>query len=193
MPRPSAKNHLIETAMRVFYQEGFHATGIERVLEAANLSKMTLYRHFKSKDELILATIEERDRRFNAWMTEYVEAASRDPQERLLAVFDGLEEWFQGRAFPDDGFSGCMFINAAAEYADPHSPIHRAAQRHKDAIVDHLTDLARAAGVAWPRELASQLALLVEGATVTAQVRRDSGAAKNAKGIAEKLVAGALN
>ena len=92
MPRPSAKNHLIETAMRVFYQEGFHATGIERILEAAYLSKMTLYRHFKSKDYLILATIEEWDRRFNAWMADYIKTSSDDPRQRLLAIFDAIEE-----------------------------------------------------------------------------------------------------
>ena len=192
MPRPSAKNHLTETAMRVFYQEGFHATGIERILEAAYLSKMTLYRHFKSKDYLILATIEEWDRRFNAWMADYIKTSSDDPRQRLLAIFDAIEEWFRGQAFPEEGFSGCMFINAASEYADPHSDINRAAQRHKETMVETLTDLARAAGAPWPRELGSRLALLVEGATVTAQVRRDSNAAREAKAIAEKLMDEAL-
>lgn len=178
--------------MTVFYQEGFHGTGIERILAVAGLSKMTLYRHFKSKDELILAAIEERDRRFNTWIQETVEGATEDPVERLTVVFDALDGWFRGDAWPDDGFRGCMFINASAEFAEPGSEVRRAAARHKQAMIDYLAILADAAGIAEPGLLAKRLALLAEGAIVTAQVSGRQDAARDAKEIAVKLVREAL-
>ncbi len=86
------RDHLIDTALRLFYQQGYHATGIDRILAESGVAKMTLYKHFRSKDELILAALQLRDERFRNWLMAEMEAASPDPVERLLAMFDALEQ-----------------------------------------------------------------------------------------------------
>ena len=101
------RENLIETARRLFYRDGFHRTGIDAILAEAGVAKMTLYKHFKSKDELILATLRLRDERFRNSFMKAVEQRAEKPADRLLAVFDVLEEWFR-----TDEFCGCLFINA---------------------------------------------------------------------------------
>ncbi len=186
------RDDLVDTALRLFYTRGFHATGIDRILAESGVAKMTLYKHFKSKDELILAALERRDEQFRTWLTGAMERASSDPRERLLAMFDALEEWFHGQAFKGLGFSGCAFINASGEFADLDHPAHRTSCDHKQRIVDYLTTVCAAAGAEAPAALAEQLALLKEGAIVTAQVRGMPAAARTAKTIAAGLIAAAL-
>ena len=192
MSRLSAREGLVDAALEVFYAEGFHASGIERVLEAANISRTTLYRHFKSKDELILAALEERDRRYREWLSNYITRASDNPAGRLKAVFRALELWIMGEAFPGQRFTGCMFVNAAAEYADHEDAGHKLAARHKLRIIDSFEKLARAAGAIEPRLLAKQLAILKEGAIVTAQVMGSAESARQAGDIAERLIDDAI-
>ncbi|MAS43109.1 MAG: TetR family transcriptional regulator [Rhodobacteraceae bacterium] len=185
----SRRDHLIETALRMFYAGGFNATGIDRILAESGVAKMTLYKHFRSKDELILAALHRRDEQFRNWLMGEMERASHDPAARLLAMFDALAIWFRGEAFKGMGFSGCAFINAASEFAAPDHPAHRAAAEHKLRIVDYLERLATEAGAADPRALAEALALLKEGAIATAQVRGMPEAAATARRIAEGLIA----
>ena len=191
MARLSARERLVDAAIDVFYREGFTASGIEKVLNAADVSRMSLYRHFQSKDELILAAIDTRDRRFRSWLRERIEGATEDPRGRLLALFDVLDQWIKGDAFPAQGFSGCFFVNAAAEFHAPGDPVHRAAAAHKRALGAYGEELARAAGVAEPRLVAKRLALLKEGAVSTAHVSGDIEAARDAREIAEKVLADA--
>ncbi len=179
----SRRDQLVETALDLFYRNGFHATGIDRVLAASGVAKMTLYKHFRSKDELILATLRLRDERFRHWLAEAVESRTRSPRKRLLAVFDVIEEWF-GAA----GFQGDMFINAAAEYGDPAHPVRMAAADHKAAMRAYFRDLALAAGARDAESLATQWALLVDGAVVTAQVAGNMRSAKHARRIAKGLL-----
>lgn len=188
----SRRDDLIDTALRLFYTQGFHATGIDKVLAEAGVAKMTLYKHFKSKDELILAVLNRRDEQLRDWLMGEMEAASSDPRRRLLAMFDALEVWFRGRAFKGLGFSGCAFINAASEFGDQDHPAHRISSEHKRRIVDYLTKVCADAGARNPSGLAEQLALLKEGAIVTAQVRGMPEAAGIAKSIAEGVIAAAL-
>ncbi|MCP3905048.1 MAG: TetR family transcriptional regulator [Planctomycetes bacterium] len=164
---PSRRDELIDAAMRVFYRHGFHATNIDRVLQEGGISRMTLYNHFKSKDDLIVAALHRRDELFRADLLKYVTSRADDPRARLLAVVDFLEQWLTGNEF-----RGCMFINAAAEYEDAASPQRGVALDHKRAIVSFLRDHCEAAGLAQPDELAEQINLLIEGATVTAQIDR---------------------
>lgn len=187
----SRRDELVDAALRLFYTGGFNATGIDRILAESGVAKMTLYKHFRSKDELILAVLHRRDEQFRNWLTAEMEKASADPRERLLAMFDALEEWFCGRAFEGLGFFGCAFINAAGEFKDPDHPAHRTAAEHKRLIVDYLEELCARAGVRDHAALAEQLALLKEGAIVTAQVRGMPEAARIAKRMAEGLIAAA--
>ena len=182
------RDHLVDTALELFAREGYHATGIDRILAAAGVAKMTLYNHFKSKDELILAVLRRRDERFRNWFMRRVETRAKHPRERLLACFDALAEWFAGPKF-----AGCMFINAAAEFASPVDPIHGACAEHKRLVLAYLHDLAARAGAADPGELADHLGMLMEGAIVMAHVAGDKDAAAKARRAAELLIAQALD
>ncbi len=186
MPQ-SRRGHLIDTAIALFNRDGYHATGIDRILSEAVVAKMTLYKHFKSKNDLIVAALQRRD---ELWMRQFrqtVERRATTPAARLLAIFDALEGWFQG---PD--FHGCMFIKAAAEYSDPRDPIHDAAAQHHRNIMAYLRTLAEATGAKRPARLAREILLLMEGALAVTQVNGPIGAAREAARVAEVLITQAV-
>ncbi|MFG0293528.1 MAG: TetR/AcrR family transcriptional regulator [Phycisphaerales bacterium JB050] len=162
---PSRRDELIDAAMRVFYRSGFHATSLDDILKEGGISRMTLYNHFKSKDELILAAMRRRDEIFRNRLMKFVESKAKDPRERLVAVFDFHEDWFSGNEF-----CGCMFINAAAEFSFAESAPRRLAAEHKQEIVRYLRELCVAAGLDEPGDVAEQLNILLEGAIVSARV-----------------------
>ncbi len=149
---------------------------------------MTLYKHFPSKDDLILAVLEYRDEQFCTWLFTEMEQAGPDPRHQLLAMFDALESWFNGKAFKPLGFNGCAFINAASEFGDLKHAAHQTAAEHKNRIVDHLERLCAEAGADDAHDLAEKLALLKEGAISTAHVRGMPEAAQIAKTIARTLI-----
>jgi AcrR family transcriptional regulator len=177
------RDDLVEAALGLFRREGFHATGIDRILAEAGVAKMTLYHHFRSKDELILAALRLRDERFRNDFMRRVERSAQTPAARLLAIFDVLEDFCRNEP------GGCTFINACAEYGDPESPIHRAAAEHKRMLLEFVTGLAVDSGAREPESLARQLCILVDGAIVTAQVTRDPTAAAEAGRVAQRLLA----
>lgn len=187
MPRPNKREQLLDAALRLFYRDGFHATGVDAVVAEAGVARMTLYKHFRSKDDLILAALRRRDEQFRAWFVGEVERRAKAPRDRLLALFDVLEDWYAGRA--DRPFRGCAFVKAMAEFSDAESPVHRAAAEHKRLLRDYIERQARAAGAAAPRELAGEFAILIEGATVMAQATGDPAPARQARRMAETLLA----
>lgn len=178
----SRRDHLVDVALTLFLSEGFHATGIDRILKEAGVAKMTLYNHFKSKEELVLATLERRDENFRQWLFETAEARTAPGKERLLGLFDSLSEWF---AQPD--FRGCMFINAAAEYLNQEDLPHKCARNHKMLIRDYMREQCHAAKAPDPNALADQLMLLMEGAIVMAHVCNRPEAGRTAKQAATLL------
>lgn len=188
---PSRRDELIEAAMRVFYRHGFHASSLDDIQKEGGISRMTLYNHFKSKDELIVAAMRRRDEIFRNRLMKFVESRARTPRDRLLAVFDFHEDWFTG-----DEFHGCMFINASAEFSAADSAPRRLAAEHKQEIVRYLRELCEAAGHEDPADTADQLNILIEGAIVTARVvgqvadgGSDPGAsARLAKQMAKRLL-----
>ncbi len=182
------REHLLDTALSLFRTDGFHATGIDKILAKAGVAKMTLYNHFRSKDELILAALRRRDESFRHWFIREVEHRATAPRDRLLALFDALGHWLAG-----DGGGGCMFINAAAEYADCQHPIHAAAAEHKRLLTGYIRDLAEASGAADADRLARQLYILIEGAIVATQVCSRTDAAADAHDAAEAVIAVALD
>ncbi|KLN60828.1 TetR family transcriptional regulator [Kiloniella spongiae] len=188
MRRSKKRDHLVDVALGLFYTQGFHATGVEQIVSEAGVARMTLYKHFPSKDDLILAALERRDEQIRQWLLEYMEAQG-EPKNQLLAMYDALELWFNDQAFPKHRFSGCMFINAVAEFSDFRHKVHEAAARHKAILTKEITGFVAKAGFANPDELAAELMLLKEGAIVTAQVSGDKKAARRAKKIAVKLLA----
>lgn len=177
------RDHLMATAWRLFYRDGLRVVGIDTILAEAGVAKMTLYNHFASKEELIIAILEKRDREFRASLMERVEAAGSDPTQRLLAVFDWHETWFGG-----DEFKGCIFIRAVSEYPDPEHPIHQTAWRHKVAVKAALVDLFTAAGARNSAALAETLSLLIDGAIVTAHATQATTPARSARAAAATLL-----
>lgn len=181
---PSAKrDHLVETALRLFYRDGFHATGIDTILREAGVAKMTLYNHFRSKDELILAALELRDERFRAWLDAAIAPYPDEPREQILAIFDAAETLFQ-----QDDFNGCAFTRACGEFRDPECSIHQAGMRHVCMLTDFIEELATSAGAADPESLARQLALLFVGASAAAQVTCSCGPAHCGRCAAATLI-----
>jgi len=188
MSGSARREHLIDTAIELFGENGFHATGIDTILEKSGVSKKTLYRHFRSKDELILAALKKYDGLFRNNFMRQVEEMAVSPRDRLLAVFD-----VHAARFERNDFFGCMFINAIGEYSEPGTPIRLACKEFKALIRRYIEDLCTALPAPDPAALADELALLLEGAIVTAQVSGTGRrAAQVAKAAAAALIAQAM-
>jgi AcrR family transcriptional regulator len=183
MAAASKREQIIDNALKLFYQNGFNATGVDRIISEAGVSKKTLYNHFRSKNELILAVLRKRDELFRNNMMRETERMAKEPRDRLLALFDVMGNWFHEKSF-----SGCMFINASAEFSDLKDPCHVLCAEHKKLICDYIEELAKQAGAQDPLELAKQLNLLIEGAIVNAHVEGDLEAGQRAKRMGEFLV-----
>lgn len=186
MKRSEIPAHLVNTALRLFNRHGYHATGIDLILAEAGVAKTTLYRHFDTKEDLILAALERRDEEDRDAMRAFVEERTSDPVERLLATFDFLET-----AFTDEQFRGCLFISAAGEHKDTVDPVFRAAVMHKRLVLAYFEELAFAARFAEPKRIAAEINLLHEGATAVAQMARTLTPASQAKRMAGQMLAGA--
>jgi AcrR family transcriptional regulator len=171
------------TAERLFYRDGFRIVGIDTLLAEAGVAKMTLYKHFASKEDLIVAVLVKRDLRFRASIATAVEAAGKSPVRRLLAVFDWHEHWFG-----TDEFRGCAFIRALSEYPDPTHEIHRVSWQHKLSIQASLAELARAAGAKNPTSLSETLNMLLDGAIIAAHATRSTAPAVTARAAATTLL-----
>ena len=179
----SARERILDAASASFYREGIRAVGVDAVIAEAGVAKATLYRHFPSKDALVLAFLERRDARWRAWFAEAVERIAPDPADRPLAVFDALGEWFGS-----DDFRGCAFLNAAAEIADPAHPARGAVRRHEERLAAHLGTICAEAGLPDPPAAAADLFLLVEGAIVCALVEGSAEPAARARATALRLL-----
>ena len=147
------------------------------------MAKATLYRHFPSKDDLVVAFLRRRDGRWRDWLRSAVERLAPRPSDRPLAVFDALGEWFAS-----EDFRGCAFINAAAEIADPAHPARAAVEDHERLLAIDLEDVLRAAGAADPAGDAAALLLLIQGAIVSALIERDAAPAVRARAAAARIL-----
>lgn len=157
--RPSpARDRLVRTAMDLFYARGINSVGIDQIIEAAGVAKMTLYGHFKSKDDLLAACIELRDAHMRSAIAAAMGPSTRAAGDRISAVFEAL-----AHVVTASDFRGCPFLNAAAEIADPSHPARKAALAHKEWMRSLLLDLSRDANLPRPEALANQLSLLVNG------------------------------
>ena len=173
---PNARERILEAAYELFSRQGIRAVGIDAIIERSGVARMTLYRHFASKDELVLAFLERREERWTkAWLQRQVEQRATDPRERLLAIFDVFDEWFQ---CPD--FEGCSFINVLLEIAEPAHALHAASAEYLARIRGFVAELAAQAGVADADAFARQWHILMKGSIVAAG-EGDRAAARRAK------------
>lgn len=181
--RPTKRDELVQKALDAFYRNGFHATGMDMLVAETGISKTSMYKHFRTKEDLILAVLRLRDERFRNWLYRRMEELGQSPKEQLIAMFDALGEWFE-----EQGFKGCMFVKASSEYQEPSNPIHMQSADHKRLLEQHFTELATRGGFSKPGLLARQLLLLKEGAIVTAHLGHTTDPAQDAKKAAISLI-----
>lgn len=182
--RPSsARERLITTAADLFYRYGCHATGIDTVIAQAGVAKMTLYKHFPSKEDLVAATVNYLD---DLYSSRYEAALAVDgaPEVRLLRLFDVVEEWTQS-----GDFFGCPFVNLCAEFPDHSNPVHAAAARNKQRMLRVIEGIAEETGALLPTDLARQLQILLEGSVALAQVTGSVQFVADARAAAKTLLA----
>jgi AcrR family transcriptional regulator len=180
----STRQRLVESAVRRFYREGFRSVGIDQVLADVGISKTAFYKHFESKEDLMLAALEMQ----NCWLQDTFrnmiqEDGGPTAIGQLHAVLNVVEHIIES-----DDFQGCIFVNVAMEFPLPHEPAHVAASQNKQAIEDILYAIAVEAGADEPRSLAQELCLIMEGAYVTRHVTGNKNTVDIARRIANLAI-----
>ncbi|MBH0024962.1 TetR/AcrR family transcriptional regulator [Salinibacterium sp. SWN248] len=166
-PMSVAGQRILDAAGDLFYSRGITAVGVDLIAEHSGVTKRTLYNQFGSKDQLVVAYLEEREQRWQLLVRETI-AAAESPIEAVLAPLEAQRIWNQNNP------RGCAFINALAELPDPTHPAHVVATKQKQWLIDLFLELATAAGCSAPDTLATQLLVLHEGALVTQQLSLDT-------------------
>lgn len=156
---PATRARILSVASELFYSQGIRATSADRIIEQVGITKVTFYRHFRTKSDLVVAYLKEQSVGEQGWMR----SARRkgDPIGSLRTLATGI-----GAASCRPGFRGCAFINAAAEFADPEDPVRAAVDEHRAWMLGEFADIAAEAGAAEPEPIARQLLLLRDGAMV---------------------------
>jgi AcrR family transcriptional regulator len=176
------KEKLFQTAARLFYQHGYRAMGVDTIAAESGIGKMTLYRHYPSKDDLIIAYLKDHNEIF--WNNfEQITKDAPTPRKKLLAFFEGLQDYVKTPAC-----HGCPFINVATEYPERDYPGHRIALEHKQSVRAKFRQLAREAGARNPEVLADQLFLLMDGAYVAARTFGTKNPASHLASAAKALI-----
>ena len=180
---PSGRERVLTTAYQLFSRYGTRAVGVDRIIAESGVAKMTLYRNFASKDDLILAFLDRREELWTrAWLQSEVEQRAATPAGRLLAIFDTFGDWFAV-----DGFEGCSFINVMLELPEVGHRVRAAAVRHLAEIRAFLSRLAAEAGIADPDAFARQWHILMKGSIVAA-AEGDAQAAARARELGALLL-----
>ena len=181
----SKREQLIQASLELFSLTGYSAVGVNTIAEKAGVTKKTLYHHFKSKEELILAVLRYYDERHRNSFMRSVEERAKNPEDRLLVIFDILEEWFNSK-----NFSGCLFVRAMGEYPEEGTSIRSVCQESKVLTQRYIQSLAEKAELQDADELSEQFMLLIEGAITMAQVNNSYLSAVRAKKVAKVLIKG---
>ena len=177
-----ARQRILETADRLFYQDGIRAVGIDRIIAEAGVAKMSLYKHFPSKDDLILAVLKYREEVVLGFFRSAMERHAKKAKTPLRAFFAALKDFFGS-----PGFRGCPFQNAAVELADPGHPATEFVRGHKQRFSEFLRGLVEQTVDKAAAKVAPAVNILVEGAIITAVIQGDPGAADVARDAALML------
>jgi AcrR family transcriptional regulator len=180
---PGSRERILSVAGSLFYREGIHVTGVERIAEEAGVSKRTMYQHFGSKTQLVEEYLRGIHDSGGMPNEKALDAPGASPRNRLLAIFDSP---------PTDRFRGCPFHNAAVEAADHMPGVHAVVHEHKLQFITRLTEVAAKAGAKDPYQLGHQLAVLFEGATALATSLNDTAPLLHARSAAEVLIDSAI-
>jgi AcrR family transcriptional regulator len=188
----TGRERLLAAAIELFYRHGFGAVGVDRVVAKAGVTKTTFYKHFEGKEDLMVAAVRQRDE----WESQAWDRAVRklagdppSPARQFLAMLDVMDVWFN-----DPDFHGCMFLNTAMEFPNPHDPVHQAAAAYKQRARDHRRDLAKAAGAdaTAAETFADCFTALIEGAVTLRQTHGRTDAARAVRPAVEQLIAAYL-
>lgn len=162
------RERIIVAAHDLFYEGGFHAIGLDRIIGDVGVTKTTFYNHFESKDDLVVAVLEWHDRWWRDTFLGMLRRLGGDTAiGQLRAIPDALDEMFRDR------FTGCIFVNASVEFPAPTDPAHQAAAGHKASMMDTIRQICGYANADDPRALAEELAMIMEGAYVTRHVSQN--------------------
>ena len=180
--KPDARERILETAYELFSRRAIRDVGIDEVIERAGVAKATLYRHFPSKDELVIAFLELREERWTlAWVDAEARRRGTTPEEQLLAIFELFDEWFHR-----EDFEACAFVNVLLEMGPAH-PVGRASARHLASIRSVVARLADEAALRDPESFARSLHILMKGSIVSA-AEGDVDSARRARSMAAVLI-----
>ena len=187
MPRPldpaNKRQQIIDMAYALFSRSGYHATGIDRIITEADVAKMTMYRNFSSKDALIVEVLNHRAARFEVQLDRLAQHASTPP-EKIGTIFDWYERWFLSA-----DFHGCLFAHALAEFGEPGHPVFDAVIEHKNSLKARLLSILEAGMEKEQAASASDaIFMLLEGATLMAQMRQGHSAILHAREAAFSLI-----
>jgi len=180
----SARDRVLNAATELFCHHGFAATGVDTIASQAGTAKSTLYAHFKSKEKLIDAVLEREGKTWRNWFFGRLGQVQGTPRDKLCAVFDILEDWFN-----DPEFYGCPFINAIGEATSENENLRSAAKVHKSHVNLWIRAQAMELGFENPDELVMEMTVLIDGAIVAAQVTRDANYSDIAKNIMKRRLA----
>lgn len=179
---PTARERILEAAFALFYANGIRGVGVDAIIAGSGVAKATFYKHFPSKDDLVVAYLDRADQAWRGALEAAATAAGPNPRDQLAAMFDALTS-----ACRREGYHGCAFINTAAE-ARPGTEIHARTVTHKQAVRDWVSELAAASGAQDPDGLARELTLLLDGGLASGVLDGDPGAADAASRAARTLI-----
>lgn len=177
------KRKLLQTASRLFCKEGIHATGIARIIEESGVSRRTLYMHYGSKENLLKAVFEAEASIWFRWFDSDLPQMKCPPINRILALFDLMQNWFDSK-----DFYGCVFINAVAEHDKGNSWVQEIANKHREKINAKLQAMVAESGVRDPEMVTEKLSLLIDGTIVTAMVTGNGEIARIGRLTAEDIL-----
>ena len=180
------REKILSTATDLFQTQGINSTGVDNIVAVAGTTKMTLYKYFRSKEDLILEVLDKSQQDFQNWLDSKLNSSSKKPADKIQQLFDFIEEWVTS-----PNFSGMGFIKASAEFPSEDNPIHQLSSKQSREFRQYIEKLATEASIRGADGLALQLSLLFEGAVQAEQMKRGSGAMKYAKKAAKILIDGA--
>ena len=181
------KSKILVVASDLFQTRGINSTGVDTIVAVAGTTKMTLYKYFRTKEDLILEVLKQGHQDFQSWLNDKLNSNTKKPSEKLQKLFDFIEEWVTS-----PNFRGMGFIKASAEFPNEENPVHQLSSEQSRQFRQYISSLASEANIQDADGLALQLSLLFEGAVQAEQMKRGSGAMKYAKKAAKILIDGAL-
>lgn len=184
--RASARERLLEAASRLFHEAGIQATGVDALIAAAGVAKATFYRHFPSKDDLVVAWLRDPRARWLDRVRASVEAQRPDDAQAVALFFEALAEWLEA-----EGYRGCPYLNTSVEITDPIHPARGVVVDFLQEVEDYLAGLLAAAGYRNTRVIATELQTLAVGSISLAVARRSGAPALAARDAAGRLLADA--